>query len=59
MMNQRGTVLLFLAVLAVIFYVVGFHTGTLAVIILGGLFELGFWLKLFGRDSNSDNDSSA
>ena len=58
-MNQRGSVLLLLAILAVIFYGVGFHTGTLAVIVVGCLFEVGFWLKLFGRDSNSGGDSSA
>lgn len=55
LMSQRGMVLLVLALLAIAFYGVGFKTGTLAAIIIGCLFELGFWFKLMVTNKEQDN----
>ena len=43
-----------LLVVAILFYIRGFATGALSLLILGGLFELGFWIGLF---ETYDDDS--
>lgn len=47
---RRHGVSLALIALAVICYAVGYRKGSVLALILGVLFELGFWMRLWRRD---------
>ncbi|MBT8062033.1 MAG: hypothetical protein KJO85_05070 [Gammaproteobacteria bacterium] len=48
-MSKRWNILLGLLAAAAFFYSLGFYSGAVAAIVLGGIFEIAFWLKLFRR----------
>lgn len=43
----RFVILAALLIVAIIFYTIGFSTGTVFIITLGVLFELAFWFGIF------------
>lgn len=55
-LNKRWNILLVLMVAAAFFYSLGFYSGAVAVIALGGIFEIAFWLKLFSRGERNRGD---
>ena len=55
-MTSRTLLLLVLASLAIILYVIGFKTGTLAIFILAVLVELGFWFKLLASKKRNNSN---
>lgn len=48
-LSKRWNILLVLMFAAAVFYSIGFYSGAVAAIAVGGLFEIAFWLKLFSR----------
>ena len=46
---SRGLLILLFLAMAIVFYATGFRTGMIALITIGAIFELLFWLKLFKR----------
>ena len=46
-LNKRWNILLLLVLAAAVFYSIGFYSGAVAAIAVGGMFELAFWVKLF------------
>jgi len=44
---NRYFIIVSLLSLALLFYFIGFDTGALIFFVLGGLFELGFWIGVF------------
>ncbi|MFC3195818.1 hypothetical protein ACFODZ_16305 [Marinicella sediminis] len=53
-MSQRVIVLLILALFAIILYIAGFQSGSVAVIILAAAVEVWFWLKLLIQDKRKE-----
>ena len=51
-------VLTVLLVAALLSYAIGFMPGFGVFIILGVVFELGFWIGLFNRQNSSNNERS-
>ncbi len=43
----RFVILVALLAIAILFYSIGFSTGTVLIITLGALFELAFWFGIF------------
>ena len=54
-MSPRATTLLSLALLAILLYVIGFRTGTFAVIIIAVMVEMWFWFQLFFADRSDQS----
>jgi hypothetical protein len=52
---SRWIVLPLLAIAAIFFYSIGNASSLIVFLILGFLFELGFWLKAFPRNNNNNN----
>lgn len=46
---SRFAITLSLLLAAVVFYLLGMHTGAALLFIAGGLFELAFWIRVFRK----------
>ena len=46
---SRSLIILLFLLAAITFYGAGFHTGLVGLVVLGGIFELLFWVRLFRK----------
>lgn len=53
-MSPRVIVLLILALFAIILYIAGLQTGSVAVVLLAAAIEVWFWFKLLIQEKRQD-----
>lgn len=51
--KARGLTILLFLIAAIFFYAIGNITGLMFLLIIGGVFELLFWSKLFRKTSST------